>query len=130
MSASTLPQAVRDGLRGQSRDIVQAEQHLDFLRNRGFRQTLLCRADATIKRAIPPDRLLGLHVALAAWPTEDGTGFQDADGLTLRATDDFAKAALEELSAAWPRSMHFQELLAKASARTGVKPEAGEVATL
>ena len=130
MSASGFSPAIRQGLRGLAGDIVQAEQHLDFLRNRAFRQTLLCRAEVEIQRAIPPERLLGMHLALAATATGAHGEFRDADGVILRATDPFAKAALEELSAVWPQSLPFAELVARASARSGVAAEAGAVAAL
>src|SRR5690606_401659 len=31
-------------------DMISTEQHFDILRNRGFRQSLLCRADAPVNR--------------------------------------------------------------------------------
>lgn len=43
-------------------DLLEQEQYLDFVRNRTFRQTLLCRADATLNRDITLDKLDGLAV--------------------------------------------------------------------
>ncbi len=130
MSAAGFSPAIRTGLRSLAGDIIQAEQHLDFLRNRAFRQTLLCHSEQTITRAIPPERLLPMYIALSATPNDAGTEFRDGDGVVLRAVDDFARAALGELSAAWPQSLHFAELVTRASARSRIPAEASAVASL
>ncbi|MEP6678023.1 MAG: class I SAM-dependent methyltransferase [Betaproteobacteria bacterium] len=44
-------------------DPLAREQHLDFVRLRRFRQSLLCRADALQGRDLKPQRLLRMHVA-------------------------------------------------------------------
>src|SRR5436190_10239929 len=44
MQLDDLPEPIADGLRRISRSRIEAEQYLDFLCNRTFRQTLLCHA--------------------------------------------------------------------------------------
>ena len=39
-------------------DQIQAEQYMDFLRNRMFRQTLLCHEGVALSIGVTPDRLL------------------------------------------------------------------------
>lgn len=55
MFPSTLGDAVDEAVDGIE-DAIEQEQYLDFIRNRGFRQTLLCRADAL------PDRVVDLEL--------------------------------------------------------------------
>jgi methyltransferase-like protein len=55
MFPSTLGDAVDEAVDGID-DAIEQEQYLDFVRNRGFRQTLLCRADAL------PDRVVDLEL--------------------------------------------------------------------
>jgi methyltransferase-like protein/trans-aconitate methyltransferase len=45
---------------GQIDDIVRQEQYLDFLTNRRFRNTILCRAELSVDRGITTDRLKSL----------------------------------------------------------------------
>jgi methyltransferase-like protein/SAM-dependent methyltransferase len=54
---------IRRTLRGVADGIIEMEQYMDFLRNRMFRQTLLCRSDIEVKRHIGPNSLRGLYIA-------------------------------------------------------------------
>lgn len=58
-------------LQAASPDIVAFEQKLDFIRNRHFRQTLLCKAALRPQRGLAPERLQALWMASPA--TADGT---------------------------------------------------------
>jgi SAM-dependent methyltransferase len=42
---------------GESADIIEREQYVDFFKLRRFRQTLLCRAEVQLDRAIGPSRM-------------------------------------------------------------------------
>jgi SAM-dependent methyltransferase len=44
-------------LAGFAGDFVEREQHLDFLKARRFRQTLLCRAETTLRRETSPQQM-------------------------------------------------------------------------
>ena len=50
-------------------NIISAEQYMDFITNRRFRNTLLCKASATINRNITGDVFDKLHIAAAILPT-------------------------------------------------------------
>ena len=63
-----------------SQDLIRTEQYMDFVRNRMFRQTLLCHDELTLKRNLAPECLTGLLVASAAKP--DGRTRQPAAGRT------------------------------------------------
>ncbi len=50
-------------LQAMAPDVIRFEQYLDFLRNRRFRQTLLCRQDVTVDRRLDPERVSELLVS-------------------------------------------------------------------
>ena len=47
---------------------MQKEQYLDFLRNRRFRQTLLCRQEVPLDRLLRREALRGLYLGSSAQP--------------------------------------------------------------
>ena len=88
-------------------DPIRREQVLDFLRNRMLRQTLLCRADATVQRVPQPDRVRGLAVAapVRARERDEASGvvtFEGAKGKAVRTGHPFAAAVCESIGGAWP----------------------------
>ena len=114
--------------------VVQMQQYLDFLRNRRFRQTLLCREEVALDRGLRPEILRGLHFASSARPSVEHPDVGSPDvvvefhgrGDSRLATDHpLAKAALFELGRAWPRKVGFDELV-RTIARNGASvDEAG-----
>jgi methyltransferase-like protein/cyclopropane fatty-acyl-phospholipid synthase-like methyltransferase len=107
----------RAALAAVAPDLVTMEQYLDFLYNRQFRKTLLCRADVELNRA-PPAAILDGLLAVAAGRPEPGAGvtgpetmtFRGADGTAMTSNAPPAKAAMAALSAAWPRALPVPEL--------------------
>ncbi len=138
MSTAGFPVSVQAGLREMASKVEEAEQYGDFVRNRAFRQTLLCRPEIELKRTISPELVQRFHFAssLQPMPEEGGAGtsfsnqFRDADGLVMEVRDALARAALLELQAVWPASMVFEELLERASGRAGVPAGPGSVVIL
>ena len=56
-------------------DRLRREQYLDFLKERKFRQTLLCRADRGLHDAPRPEALRGLAVSAALrWKADEASG--------------------------------------------------------
>lgn len=107
--------------------VVQKEQYLDFLRNRRFRQTLLCREDVTLDRLLQPEVLRGLHFGFPARPfverpDVDSPGvvveFRGRGDSTLSTDHPIAKAAMLHLGQVWPRLVGFDDLL-RAIGRSG-----------
>jgi methyltransferase-like protein len=117
MAAYRVPEEVLETLRRISSDQIQAEQYLDFLRNRTFRQTLLCHARVELDRSIDPGRLAGMHVAAPVH--SDHTGGHPDDVAVFRGSrkeelstrDPLLKAALELLEATWPATVPYPELV-------------------
>ena len=136
LSAQPPLAAVLDRL---SREPVAREQYHDFLCNRRFRRSILCRSD----HAVPGpsiERIKKLRASAAVWPTtvpadfasKASVDFRGGDGLNRLATiDPIFKTALLCLVEAFPRSLAFEELwtltknrLARAGVEVGNQADA------
>src|SRR5205085_10073473 len=102
-----------------SPDAIHLEQYMDFLRNRMFRQTLLCHRGVSLVTQVRPDLLAGLAAASPARPEKEdldvrSTGddkFLGQDGPAVTTSQPVFKAALVHLRQAWPQAVPFGELL-------------------
>ncbi|HWB02877.1 MAG TPA: class I SAM-dependent methyltransferase [Verrucomicrobiales bacterium] len=133
MSSGDFPASVRNSLRAMAGSIEEAEQYSDFVRNRAFRQTLLCRDSVALKRAISPETLQRLHVASSLNPVSgDGTGsrFRDARGMVFEIPDPLTRAALGALRDVWPECVKFEALGKIASQRAAIPLTPGQSAIL
>jgi methyltransferase-like protein len=95
---------------------VEYEQYLDFLRNRMFRRSLLCRADVTIDRNFNPKPVEKLYVASSAVAqtnvspnSAEEAKFRVDDGILTSAAP-LLKNMLAILGERWPEPLHFDEL--------------------
>src|SRR5689334_12694568 len=52
-------------------ELVDTKQYLDFLRNRTFRKTLLCRAGLKLNRALTSQQMVRFHFASSLTSTGD-----------------------------------------------------------
>jgi methyltransferase-like protein/SAM-dependent methyltransferase len=129
---------VRTALAAVSADQIQAEQYLDFVRNRTFRETLLVRDEATPNWAIQPDSLRRLHITLP-YPLTDPTRgpldnspvqYQTPSGLTVSTSNPTLKAALRLLIARWPATIPFPELDQAVSEMLGTASDGGKTLAL
>jgi methyltransferase-like protein/SAM-dependent methyltransferase len=121
MAAYRFPEEVRETLRRISSDQIQAEQYLDFLRNRTFRQTLLCHGEVGLDRTVDPARLRDLHVAAAVQPEpgsdpEGATVFRGRGKQEISTRHPLLTAALGLLGETWPSTIPFAELCTAAGA--------------
>lgn len=106
-------------------DIVRSEQIMDFLRNRTFRQTLLCRQDVTLTRNLQAHVLQGLALASplrAENPSsalDDSTevGYSTPNGAQLRTPVPAVKAALQILAQQWPQPLRYDDVLTQSGTR-------------
>lgn len=127
MLTVNFPEKVRQTLGQLDNQIIAQEQYMDFLRNRSFRQTLLCRATTPLNRNITPDRLTRLSfrslLRNATGPVELVPGvpvsFVAANGAQITSADAFVKAVLwtllETKSVA---AISYRDLLEGARARS------------
>jgi methyltransferase-like protein/2-polyprenyl-3-methyl-5-hydroxy-6-metoxy-1,4-benzoquinol methylase len=125
MLTANFPKQVADTLKQVSNDIVRTEQYMDFLRNRTFRQTLLCRKEVGLKRNLGPSDMQGFYIASPAKPVSENPDvlsnkseqFRDQVGHTLTTTNPLAKAVFAHLAEIWPQSAAFHDLLSVARTR-------------
>lgn len=133
MTSDLMPSATAGLLRGLAeRDVVLKEQYFDFLKGRRFRQTILCRADAPIRREPDPATVFDFAAVGDAIPDPDPPDltlgvpakFRTASGASMTSDHPVAKAALTELRAAFPAPRSFSELFVDAVRRVGSANEA------
>jgi len=110
---------INNTLEQLSHDIVQKEQYMDFLRNRQFRQTLLCRKDRILKRLLDEEDLAGLLV-ISSTTSENGTidlssgqiqKFRVPDGKFIETDNTIIKVAFKILRENWPKAIAYEKLL-------------------
>ncbi len=126
MVPGNYPKEVEETLQRLSNDIIHMEQYMDFLRNRMFRQTLLCLPGQNPQYAVTPERLIGLHVASALKPDTPEPDLKTNAQVTFKMpignanvqiTDPLCKNAMMELVEAWPASLPFEEVCLRARKR-------------
>ena len=125
MLATNFPTEVATTLRRMVKNTVELEQYLDFLRNRMFRQSLLCRQDIQLKARLSPEQLTSFYVASSAVTESDRPDiesvsverFTTLDGAVLTTDHPVTKAAMLYLNEIWPRAISFNELLTEANRR-------------
>ena len=121
MLATNFPETVAKTLT-QLGQITAQEQYMDFLRNRMFRQTLLCRANLALNRNLTPERLkLCAYQALTipqTAPLDLTAGVEvtlpTSGGQTITTADTFLKAVFQVLGESNARALGYDQLLAAA----------------
>jgi len=123
MLTSHFPASVAQTLERISPDLLHLEQYMDFVRNRQFRQTLLCHGDLRPRRSLSPDVLHGLWMSSSAVadaspdlaPGVSVTLAADASRATVASPA--TKAALTILMEYWPRAIAVSALCDSALSR-------------
>jgi methyltransferase-like protein/cyclopropane fatty-acyl-phospholipid synthase-like methyltransferase len=115
-------------------DQIQAEQYMDFLRNRMFRETILCLDRVQPVWAVNPECLRVLHVASAAKPIgpdgqpiqsvnltseQENISYKGPSGMTMATTRPLLKAAMKVLADATPGTVPFDLLRKQARELVG-----------
>jgi methyltransferase-like protein len=125
MVRQNFPEQVDQVLQRVCNDLTQLEQYMDFLRNRSFRQTLLCHAKHTPNYRINPSILDPFFFGSSLRPVssrpdlhssarEDFRGPTGASAFTIYP---IIKAALVVLGEAWPRFLSCEELRSQTRAK-------------
>ncbi|PHQ33174.1 hypothetical protein CEE69_22195 [Rhodopirellula bahusiensis] len=119
MAIENFSPSVASMLNNLSENIVEKEQYMDFVRNRMFRQTLVCRDSVSIDRGLSPARLRELHICSNTKPAEPIRSLSDNSPATFesgasvtKTTDPIVKAALAHLGTIWPNYISFGRLVA------------------
>jgi methyltransferase-like protein/SAM-dependent methyltransferase len=123
MCLSMLPDEISQTLNRICNDWIQVEQYMDFLRNRTFRQTLLCHKGLPIDRELRPNILESLWLRSSLVPTTQKVALRSADEVTFRlpgseqavaTRSPLIKAAFLSLLRAYPQCLVFPELYSQA----------------
>ena len=118
MFTGNLPKETADKLQGLS-SLINIEQYMDFIRNRRFRRTLLCRKEQQIQRNIESSDIENFYLSTPLQPTEAITeqqiSSQDAiqfsfGGLDFKLEEPLAKQALAHLLEQQSKPLHFNDL--------------------
>ena len=114
-----------------AKDTIALEQYMDFLRNRMFRQTLLCHADVAVNRRLEPRALMQCRISSQAQMvvgSDEGASrtvaqFRSRNGATLSTDHPTTIAAMILLREQWPAALPFAQLLAAARERVAARQE-------
>ncbi len=126
---SRLAAGLRDEL-GSDCNLIEFEQHLDFLEGTAFRRTLVCRDSIHVNRdlnAAPIEKLLVASQARPLSPEPDIKSNQPEEfaarkgalAATMRCDTPISKAALVALVNAFPRAMPLDAVVTVAANRLG-----------
>jgi methyltransferase-like protein/SAM-dependent methyltransferase len=124
MLANSFPDETVQALRKVAKSTIALEQYMDFLRNRTFRQTLLCHQDVRLSAAMDPERMVKFYVGSPALPASDEPDvnsssieqFRAPDHALLSTDHPVTKAAMLYLTRIWPQVVPFEMLVAEACA--------------
>lgn len=121
-----VPESAERLMAGLADDVVVREQYLDFFKNRMFRKTLLCHADAPVKRQLDDIAVEGFAVYSAAKAgAQEGT-FETPEGFTMTSSEPLVLAAMQALAEAWPQALDFETLLERGVQATQVELQAAQ----
>ncbi len=113
-------------------DIVQTEQYMDFIRNRRFRSTLLCRGNQVIKRKLDVSDIKNFHLSTGVLATKPVDAEELEDGValsfiindnTLTLEDCISKTALVYLSEQKGMPVPYEKVVTETANRTGEDEE-------
>jgi methyltransferase-like protein/ubiquinone/menaquinone biosynthesis C-methylase UbiE len=127
MFSSNFGSRIDSHLKGLAFDLIAGEQHLDLLRNRGFRQTLVCHSNVQLSRHITSQNIADLRFFGRVEPQNPAIDlrapgsetFVAASHMTISTSAPALKAALYYLNQQWPRAFTADELLAVAVTLVG-----------
>lgn len=120
---NNFPRPVFERLLRTAKNPIEMEQYMDFLRNRPFRQTLLCHQEASLSRNLDPTHLGELYavsIAQALVPDPEQPEIQkiiSGNNLTFATDHPITKTALLYLIEVSPQAVSFSDLLAIARQR-------------
>jgi methyltransferase-like protein len=128
--------SLRDEL-GADCDMIELEQHIDFLDGTAFRRTLVCRDAIRLNRDISAAPVKKLLVASQSRPLSPAPDFttnrpeefaarKGAMAATIRCDTPIGKAAILTLADAYPRAMPLEAVVAAAASRLGRSPSEDE----
>jgi methyltransferase-like protein len=130
MDLQDFPQQVSQILQRVCNDRIQLEQYMDFLRNRTFRQTLLCHAQHLPNYRLDPGILAPFYFGSSLQPVSSSLDlhssmredFRSPSGSSAFSSYPIVKAVLVALGEAWPQYLSFEEVCSQARAKLHGEP--------
>jgi methyltransferase-like protein len=127
MVPGNYPPEIENVLQMLAQDLIHMEQYMDFLRNRMFRQTLLCHDRQRPSYRLSPELLTPFHIASPVRPKKEKPDltspepedFEGPSGIGLNSRDPLVKAAMVHLAEQWPRAVPFPALCEAARQLSG-----------
>jgi methyltransferase-like protein/SAM-dependent methyltransferase len=125
MSTHGLSLQVEQIMARLAEDWVQRQQYLDFVRNRQFRESLLCHDDVVLDWDRRFDNLGRYFLASVAMPTAPPVDIHSLSSVEFRGRGPgglttaypIVKAALQYLAETWPQALPFEQVQTIAQAR-------------
>ena len=102
-------------------DEVVREQYLDFFKNRTFRQTLLCHAEAPVERVLDAGVVPRFAISAVIALEDDGETYVGPAGVSVTTSEPHVRVVLEALAGAWPVALDFAALAALATSAAGAE---------
>ncbi len=109
---------IREQIAKMDTNLFAAEQYMDFLAGRAFRETLLCHSAIPLDRRITEERIAGMYFACQLEPvsaspriaTDEVEEFRGSKTRVLRTGHRLAKAMIFELTKVYPASLTLADL--------------------
>ena len=135
MITGNLPAKAAEALTKLTNDIHQRSQYTDFVTNRTFRQSLLCREGRQLDRQLDPARIeagffAGTFRLLDPTQMNDlspatEVAFETVNRQVLRTTGAGFKALLYTLIEAWPQALSIADICARVEVKVAVLAATG-----
>ncbi|TWT39385.1 methyltransferase regulatory domain-containing protein [Blastopirellula retiformator] len=127
MWTGNFPKEVAETLERVAPDIIQREQYADFVRNRTFRQTLLCAKGTKIDRALGEKAMDGSWISSPMRPSEkspdaklppNSVSFRNTQtNQGINTSDPLMAAAIEFIGSSFPLAVSFDDMVAHVEAK-------------
>jgi methyltransferase-like protein len=106
-------------LAGLRLNLIGREQHLDFMKLRAFRQTLLCRSEVRLRRRPRHQRID--HLLFSSPARLDAGQWHGEHGVRLSAGQRGADAIAHALADTWPLPLPFDDLVPYAASAASLR---------
>lgn len=121
MFVGNMPQKAMDALQTIN-DVVLQEQYMDFINNRRFRTSILCKDGKTLSRQLKTEAIMNYHLTSIMKPTgqtnpKEGIRFSVTDDNYFTTHHEMAGVLFLELAAAGNKPIAAKDLVSQTAAR-------------
>jgi methyltransferase-like protein len=117
MFVGNLPKGAMEALKAVN-DVLSQEQYMDFVTNRRFRNSIICKSDKPVQRNLDEGAIFNFHLLPTMQPEDGKTtapmNFRSNTGGVFTANDAAAAGLYQELCRAATRPVAAEELIARA----------------